>query len=66
VTVHARILLYVVAGYLTGAGWISEEIKTMLTTDPEVAAAVQVALGALVTSVGYGWRWVAKKMGWST
>ncbi len=65
-TVHARIFLYIVAGYLAGAGWISEEIKTMLISDPEVAATVQIALGAIVTAVGYCWRWVAKKLGWST
>lgn len=65
-TVHARILLFVIAGYLAGAGWISEEIKTMLTTDPEVAATVQLALAGIVTVIGYVWRWVAKKLGWST
>lgn len=65
-TVHARIILFMLAGYLAGAGWISEEIKVMLTTDQEVVALVQGALFAIVTAIGYGWRWVAKKMGWST
>lgn len=65
-TVHARILLFILAGYLAGSGWISEEIKNMLTNDPEVAIAVQTALAALVTGAGYAWRWVAKRLGWST
>lgn len=65
-TVHARILLFMLAGYLAGAGWISEEVKTMLTTDPEVVSLVQTALFAVVAAIAYGWRWLAKKMGWST
>lgn len=65
-TVHARILLFILAGYLAGSGWISEEIKDMLTNDPEVAMAVQAALAVLVTGAGYAWRWIAKRLGWST
>jgi hypothetical protein len=65
-TVHARILVFMVAGYLFGAGWISEDVKDILTTDPEIAAAVQMIIAAAVAGIGYGWRWVAKKMGWST
>jgi hypothetical protein len=66
VTVHARIVLFIIAGYLAGAGWISEEVKDLLTTDPEVAAAVQAFIALAVAGIGYGWRWLAKKMGWST
>ncbi len=65
-TVHARIILFMLVGYLYAAGWISEEIKTLLTTDPEVASSLQVALAAVAAAIGYGWRWVARKMGWST
>lgn len=65
-TVHARIILFMLAGYLAGAGWISQDVKDLLTTDPEVAATVQAGLALVVAGIGYGWRWVAKKMGWST
>jgi 1,4-dihydroxy-2-naphthoyl-CoA synthase len=65
-TVHARIILFMIAGYLAGAGWISEEVKDLLTSDPEVAAAVQAGIAAGIATIGYGWRWLAKKMGWST
>lgn len=65
-SVHARIILFMFAGWLYGSGWISEEVKNMLTTDPEVATAFQVALAAIVAAAGYVWRWIAKRLGWST
>ncbi|MDQ0422274.1 hypothetical protein J2045_003322 [Peteryoungia aggregata LMG 23059] len=65
-SVHARIILFIIAGWLYGSGWISEEVKNMLTTDPEVAAYVQGLIAALTIAVGYVWRWLAKKVGWST
>lgn len=65
-TVHGRILVFIIAGYLSGAGWISEEVKTMLINDPEIASYVQSVLAGAVIGIGYLWRWIAKKRGWST
>ena len=65
-TVYVRILLYILTGYMLDAGWISAEIKSILTTDPEIAAGVQVILASVVGAVALGWRWVAKRLGWST
>jgi hypothetical protein len=65
-SVHARIILFIVAGWLYGSGWISEEVKNMLTSDPEVAAYVQGLIAIATIGAGYLWRWIAKKAGWST
>ena len=43
-TVWLRILLYVVAGWLYGSGYIGDEVKELLTTDPAVAASIEAGI----------------------
>lgn len=65
-TVWVRIALYLIAGWLFSSGYISDEVKRMITDDPEVAAGVQVAVSAVVAGGSVLWWRIAKRFGWST
>lgn len=65
-TVWLRILLYMFAGWLYGSGYIGDEVKELLTTDPAVAASIEAGISAAIASVPIAWwRW-AKRKGWAT
>jgi hypothetical protein len=69
-TAIIRVLLYIVAGWLGSSGWISPDVERILTSDPEIVAAVQILVNALVSAflaspVVAWWRW-AKRQGWPT
>lgn len=64
--VYIRILIHVLAGWLLASGYINDEIKAMLTDDPQVALAVQAVLAAMVHGAGVLWWRLSKRMGWST
>jgi hypothetical protein len=64
--VHVRILLYIVAGWLFSSGYVSAEIRDVLTNDPEAAAMVQAALSAVVAGASWLWWRLAKRFGWDT
>ncbi|GMB81231.1 MULTISPECIES: Pam3-gp28 family putative phage holin [Shinella] len=65
-TVWLRILLYVVAGWLYGSGYIGDEVKELLTTDPAVAASIEAGISAAIASVPIAWWQWAKRKGWAT
>ncbi|MGX5723389.1 Pam3-gp28 family putative phage holin [Shinella zoogloeoides] len=65
-TVWLRILLYVVAGWLYGSGYIGDEVKEFLTTDPAVAASIEAGISAAIASVPIAWWQWAKRKGWAT
>ena len=65
-TVWIRIALYIFAGWLYGSGLISDEVRAIITTDPEVAAGVELALTGLITAVPILWWQAARRLGWST
>jgi hypothetical protein len=65
-SVIARILLVWLAGYLFASGRINEEIRDILTTDPDAAALAQAALSGLFTLLWWGWWRLAKRMKWHT
>jgi hypothetical protein len=65
-TVWVRIALYVIAGWLSGSGYISDEVKRLLTDDPTVAATVAHGISALMCLASIGWWRLARRMGWST
>jgi hypothetical protein len=65
-TVWIRIGLYALAGWLAGSGYIGEEVRSIITTDPAVATGIQTALAALVGAVALQWRRLALRWGWST
>lgn len=58
----ARILLYILAGALLNAGWISEEIAEFIRVDSDV----QMLAGGVLASVTLVWWRLAKRFGWST
>lgn len=64
--VYIRILLHVFAGWLLASGWINEEVKTLITTDDQVAFGVQAVLAAVVHGVTVVWWRVANRFGWAT
>lgn len=65
-TVWLRILLYVVAGWLYGSGYIGDEVKELLTTDPAVAASIEAGISAAIASIPVAWWQWAKRKGWAT
>ncbi|UDF29959.1 UNVERIFIED_ORG: hypothetical protein LHK14_01170 [Roseateles sp. XES5] len=65
-TVWIRIALYLLAGWLYGAGYIGDEVKRLLTDDPAVASSVEAGIFALISSVPVAWWQWAKRRGWAT
>lgn len=57
-----RISLRYIAGYLVFKSILPQDIADMIAQDPELAAAIGVAIGAIVEGA-YG---LAKKWGWRT
>ena len=64
--VHVRIMLYILAGWLFSSGYVSDEIRDLITTDPANAEGVQLALSAALAWVSWVWWRLAKRFGWST
>lgn len=62
----SRILLRVIAGILIGKGWFTAEDANAITSDPELAALVEMGIGGAIWAGTEGWYWLAKRMGWTT
>ncbi|MCJ7996705.1 hypothetical protein J5N58_07030 [Rhizobium cremeum] len=62
-TVWIRIGLYMVAGWLYGSGYIGEEVKSLITTDPAVVSSIEAGISALVASVPVAWWQWARRTG---
>lgn len=65
-TVWIRIALYLLAGWLYGAGYIGDEVKRLLTDDPAVASSLEAGVFALLSSLPVAWWQWAKRRGWAT
>lgn len=65
-TVWIRIGLYIFAGWLYGSGYIGDEVKEIITTDPAVSAAIEAGITAAIASLPVGWWQWAKRKGWAT
>lgn len=65
-TVWIRILLYGLIGVAYGRGWIGDEIRSLLLTDPEFVPAVEALIAAGMYLATVAWWRVAKYFGWST
>lgn len=65
-TVWIRITLYLLAGWLYGAGYIGDEVKRLITEDPAVASSIEAGVFALISSVPVAWWQWAKRRGWAT
>lgn len=61
-----RILLRYVAMYFMTKGLLSQDMADALAGDPEVAALVDFAIGAIIAGATEGWYLLAKRMGWRT
>jgi hypothetical protein len=65
-SVWIRIALYLLAGWLYGSGYIGDEVKRLITDDPQVAYSIETAISLLISSVPVVWWRLAKRWGWST
>jgi|UniRef100_A0A6H1ZBZ8 hypothetical protein len=65
-SVWIRIALYIAAGWLYGSGYIGDEVKAMLTDDPQVAMALEALVAGIIAGVPVLWWKIAKRMGWAT
>jgi len=65
-SVWIRIALYMLAGWLYGSGYIGDEVKSIITTDPAVAGAIEAGISALIASVPVFWWRMAKRLGMPT
>lgn len=61
-----RIVLRWIAGILVAKGFFAPEDGLWLQSDPDVAMAGQMALGAAVGALAETWYYVARRMGWRT
>ena len=64
-TVWIRIALYMLTGWLYGSGYIGDEVKAILTTDPAVAATIEAGIAAVIGAVPVIWWRLAHRFGWS-
>lgn len=62
-TVWIRIALYMLAGWLYGAGYIGDEVKSMITDDPAVAASIEAGIAAAIGAIPVAWWQWARKSG---
>lgn len=64
-SVFIRIGLRYLAGLLVGYGLLSQDISDMLSNDPDIVAAVEIAVGAAIGGVAELWYYLARRFGWS-
>lgn len=64
--VWIRIALYIVAGWLYGSGLIGEEVKDLVTTDPDLVASIEALISGILAAIPVIWWRLAKRLGWST
>lgn len=65
-TAWIRVALYLLTGWLYGSGYIGEEVKDILTTDPAVVGSIEAVIAAATAAVPLIWWRVAKRLGWAT
>lgn len=57
-----RILARIGAGFLIGAGYMTQGTADSVFSDP----AFDMAIGAVIIAATEGWYWLAKRFGWAT
>jgi len=57
-----RILCRVLAGFLIGAGYMTESSADAIFSDP----AFDMAIGVILWAVTEGFYWMARRFGWRT
>jgi hypothetical protein len=63
--VFIRILLRYLAAILVTRGLIAPDLGEMISHDPDVAMALQVASGVLIAAIAEGWYYLAHRCGWA-
>lgn len=63
--VLVRILLRYLAAILVTKGLIAPDLGEMISRDPDIAMAAQVASGALIAAIAEGWYYLAHRFGWA-
>jgi hypothetical protein len=63
--VFIRILLRYLAAILVTRGLIAPDLGEMISGDPDVAMALQVASGVLIAAIAEGWYYLAHRCGWA-
>ncbi|QWW70171.1 hypothetical protein [Rhizobium sp. WYJ-E13] len=63
--VFIRILLRYLAAILVTRGLIAPDLGEMISRDPDVAMALQIASGALIAATAEGWYYLAHRCGWA-
>lgn len=63
--VFIRIVLRYGAGFLVARGMLAESDGNMLASDPQVAAALEVAVGAALGAISEAWYALALRFGWT-
>ncbi len=53
-------------GWLVGAGIISTDLGSLISADPDVQLAVEIAVGGIASAAVEGWYWLARRFGWRT
>lgn len=64
--VLARIALRYLAGALIARGLLGIDDVNTLLTDPDVAALIEIAMGAAIAAATEGFYALARRFGWST
>ena len=59
-----RIALRYIAAVLIARGFLNEGDGNMLANDPELAAMIEVAVGAAIGAVTELWYTIARRFGW--
>lgn len=65
-TVFIRIAMRYLAAALVARGLLLPSDGDMLATDPQIIAAIEIALGAALAAAAEGWYWIARRLGWRT
>jgi len=60
-----RILLRYIAAALVTRGLIAPDMGDMISNDPDIAMAIQVAAGGIVAAAAEGWYFLAHRFGWA-
>lgn len=63
--VITRILLRYAAGALVAHGLLASDVGNQLAMDPDVLAALEVGVGAILMAISEGWYYLARRFGWS-
>lgn len=63
--VIARIALRYAAGALVARGILGMQDASFLTTDPDIAAASEIAIGAALAGLSESWYFFAHRFGWA-